>query len=143
MYLALAQFALGDSLAAAREWADGLALSLAVGNVRGAAGSIEGCGYLQCHAGEWTAAARLLAAARRIREQTEVPIFNFWRPHQERALDVLRTRLTTADFAAATQAGLDLRVEDAANEARSTLYQLAGNPERRQAQRAINRSAGS
>jgi hypothetical protein len=143
MYIALAQFALGDLQAAAQEWLDGLALSLAVGNVRGTAGSIEGCAYLQCKAGEWAAAARLLAAARRIREQTEIPIFNFWRPHQDWALEVLRAHLPADEFEAATQAGLDLREEDAANEARSMLYQLAGNPERRQAQRPINRSAGS
>lgn len=143
MYIGLAQFATGNLPAAARQWLQAMQLSLAVTNIRGVAGSIEGCGYLACRTGDWTSAARLLAAAGGIRERTGIPLFKFWLPHQEAALSTLRSHLSPTEFAAALQAGAALRQEDAANEAHAMLWPMAGNTERRAVQRVTNRPAGS
>jgi non-specific serine/threonine protein kinase len=125
MYIALASFALGRVPAAARQWRAGLSLSAALGNVRGMAGSIEGCGYLACRAGEWRDAARLLASAEAIRTRTQVPIFNFWRPHQAAALATLRTQLSAAELSAAQHEGAGLHQERVANLAMDLLARYA------------------
>ena len=143
MYIALSLFALGEPSSAAREWLRAMELSVAVGNVRGVAGSIEGCGYVACSAGEYASAARLLAAARRIRELTEIPVFNFWRPHQAAAIDRLRGALSSSELTSETQKGLQMRHEDAAKEAQAILWRLAGSPDDGRAQTSTNRPAGS
>ncbi|MBS0393255.1 MAG: winged helix-turn-helix domain-containing protein [Proteobacteria bacterium] len=116
-YVGLAQFALGHDREAAHQWLESLHLSIAVGNVRGMAGSIEGCAYLACGRGDWPVAARLLAAAAAIRERTQVPIFNFWRPHQAACGRLIETHLAPDERAACAQLGAALRQEDATNEA--------------------------
>lgn len=90
-YVGLAQFALHRYRQAAHQWLVSLNLGISVGNVRGMAGSIEGCGYLACQAGEWRTAARLLAAARVTRERTRLPLFNFWCPHLDATMRDLRS----------------------------------------------------
>jgi non-specific serine/threonine protein kinase len=117
MYLGLAHFALGQSPQAAQVWLASLNLSISLGNVRGMAGSIEGCGYLACIAGEWRKAARLLAVAGVIRERTQLPLFSFWRPHLEAAMRDLRSHLSPAELQGSWQSGTALRHEDATNEA--------------------------
>jgi predicted ATPase/DNA-binding winged helix-turn-helix (wHTH) protein len=143
MYIGLAHFALGDLTAAAVHWLRAMELGIAVGNVRGIAGSIEGCAYVACAAGEWACATRMLAAAGLIRERTENPIFSFWVPFQETAVHAARSGLAASDFHAETRKGLAMRHEDAANEAQAVLWRLAGNPERRASQRTTNRPVGS
>jgi predicted ATPase/DNA-binding winged helix-turn-helix (wHTH) protein len=143
MYLALSQFALGNSAAAANGWFRGMELSIAVGNVRGIAGSVEGCAYLACRAGDCRSAARLLAAARIARERTGIPIFNFWRPHQESTQAMIRSSLSPDELVAETMRGERMRQEDAANEAQALLWRLSGNGERRSAQRTTNVPSGS
>ena len=142
-YVGLAQFALGRYAEAAHQWLISLKLSILVGNVRGMAGSIEGCGYLACKAGEWRSAARLLAAARVIRERTQLPLFRFWRPHLDVAMRDLRSNLSAADFEASWQSGAALRHEDATNEALALLrsYSPAGTVHENQV--GANRPAGS
>ncbi len=125
MYIALAQFETGDFGGAAKQWLRAMDLSLVVANIRGVAGSIEGCGYLACGRGDWAHAAQLLAAAGEIRERTGVPLFRFWLRHREAALDVLRAKLSPAEYAAAMSTGASLRQEDAANDARKMLSRLA------------------
>jgi len=143
VYLGLTLFTLGNASAAASHWLKAMELSLTVGNMRGTAGSIEGCAYLASRTGDWAHAARLLGAARAIRERTEVPIFSFWQVHQQRAHDTLRAQLSPTELEAETRKGMQMRQEDAANEAQAVLWRLAGNAERRVAQRTTNRPVGS
>jgi non-specific serine/threonine protein kinase len=117
MYVALARFALGHYPQAAQTWLASMNLSISLGNVRGMAGSIEGCAYLASHAGKWRVAARLLAAAKTTRERTRLPLFKFWWPHLEVVMRDLRSHLSPAEFEASWQAGAALRHEDATNEA--------------------------
>ena len=141
-YAGLAQFELGNSAAAAHEWLHGMRLSSGVANLRGIAGSVEGCAYLACARREPVTAVRMLAAAQRIRERTEVPLFNFWREHHERTLSTLRTVLAPETFAAEWNAGAALRQEEAAEVARAQLVQIA-TATSEPAQRAANRPEGS
>jgi len=90
------------------------------------AGSIEGCAYIAARLGEHAEAARLLAAARQIRERTAIPVFNFWIPHQQSTLALLRAHLPPEEFAAQDALGLAMRWEDAANDARALLGRMAG-----------------
>lgn len=117
MYLGLAHFALGHYSQAAQVWLASMNDSISLGNVRGMAGSIEGCGYLASQAGEWRTAARLLAAAGAIRERTKLPLFRFWCPHLDVAMSELRSHLSTTEFDASWHSGTVLRPEDATNEA--------------------------
>jgi non-specific serine/threonine protein kinase len=117
MYVGLAHFALGHYGQAAYQWLEALTLSISVGNIRGMAGSMEGCGYLACQAGEWRTAARLLAAARVIRERTQLPLFSFWCPHLDATMRDLHTHLSPAELEVSWQSGAALRPEDATNEA--------------------------
>lgn len=143
MYIALSHYALGNSAEAASVWLRSMELSVAVGNIRGIAGSVEGCAYLACRAGDSRSAARLLAAARSMRERTGMPIFNFWRPHQESAWAMIRSSLSQDELAADVLTGERMRQEDAINEAQTLLWQRSGNAERRAAQRATNVPWGS
>lgn len=121
VYCALAELETGDFGGAAQRWLRAMDLGLAVGNIRGVAGAIEGCAYLECQAGNWTQSARLLAAAEAIRERTGTPLFRFWLAHRQRVLDALRARLSASEYGEALHAGACLRQEDAANEARALL----------------------
>lgn len=127
-YLGLAHFALGQYPQAAQLWLAGLNLSISLGNVRGMAGSIEGCGYLASAAGDWRTAARLLAAAGLIRERTQLPLFRFWRPHLEAAMRDLRAHLSPTELQASWQSGVALRHEDATNEAAALLRSYSTAP---------------
>jgi predicted ATPase/DNA-binding winged helix-turn-helix (wHTH) protein len=137
MYIGLAQFALGDSAAAARSWHEAMRRSAVVANIRGLAGSIEGCGYLAARHERPDDAARLLAAAARIRERTAIPLFAFWLPHHARAEAALRAALG-ADYGRATAAGQALRAEDAIDETARLLVAFAAD-----AQLRTNSPAGS
>ena len=121
MYTALAHFALGHYTQAAQSWLASLRVSISLGNVRGMAGSIEGCGYLASQAGNWRSAARLLAAAQTVRERTKLPLFKFWWRHLEETMRDLRSHLSPAELEASWQSGTALRPEDATNEAMALL----------------------
>lgn len=143
MYVGLARFALGHYPQAAQTWLASLSLSISLGNVRGMAGSIEGCAYLASRAGEWRAAVRLLAAARATRERTKLPLFRFWRPHLEAAMRDLRSHLTPAELEASWQAGAALRHEDATNEAVALLRCYSEPATAHEHHAGANRPAGS
>lgn len=143
MYIALSNFFLDRHLDAARQWLASLKLAVAVSNIRGMAGSVEGCAYLACLAGDWSVAARLLAAAEVVRERTGMPIFNFWLPAQAAALGELQLRLSEREFAAATETGRSLRPEDAPNEALALLTRYTDPAGSAFAQTPAKRPAGS
>ena len=143
IYIALAQFETCDFTGAALQWLRAMDLSLTVGNIRGVAGSIEGCGYLACQKGDWAHAARLLAAAEGIRERTGTPLFRFWLAHRQCALNALRANLSPAEYEEALRAGGASRQEDSANDAHATLQKLAACDAGMFAQTPANRPAGS
>jgi tetratricopeptide (TPR) repeat protein len=143
MYLGLAHFALGHYPQAAQMWLVSMSLSISLGNVRGMAGSIEGCAYLASRAGEWSSAARLLAAARATRERTGLPLFKFWWPHLEVAMREVRSHLSPAELEASWQSGVALRHEDATNEAVALLRSYSEATTSHEDQVGANRPAGS
>ena len=143
MYIGLAQFALGHYPQAARLWLVSMNLSISLGNVRGMAGSIEGCAYLASRAGEWRSAARLLAAARATRERTKLPLFKFWWPHLEVTMRDLHSHLSLAEFEASWQSGAALRHEDATNEAVALLRSYSKPATGREDHVGANRPEGS
>ena len=143
MYVGLAHFALGHYPEAAQTWLASMNLSISLGNLRGMAGSIEGCAYLAAHAGEWRSAARLLAAARGTRERTRLPLFRFWWPHLEATMRALRSHLTPAELEASWQSGAALRHEDATNEAVALLRSYSETATAREHHTGENRPAGS
>lgn len=127
MYVGLAHFGLRQWAAAAQDWMDAMVYATTVANVRGLAGSVEGCAYIACDQGEYEAAAELLSAARVVRERTGMPIFTLWLGHQAVALDSLRAALDPEVLRAASDRGALLRTEDAVNRARSMLARYARN----------------
>ncbi|MGC1459616.1 MAG: winged helix-turn-helix domain-containing protein [Steroidobacteraceae bacterium] len=124
MYVALAHFSQGNDRPAAAAWLDAMRRIANVTNMRGIAGSIEGCGYLCAKFGRFEEGARLLGVARNIRERTLVPLFNFWRRHNLAAQAVLRTNLRPAEYEKCVSAGRQMRDEDAASQARALLQEF-------------------
>ena len=116
IYLALARFGVGSHAQAATHFLEAQRMSAAVGNMRGVAGSMEGCGYLAEKVGENADAARYLGAAQLIRERTSLPLFRFWLPFHEAATTALRAKLGSDEYEACLRAGRHMRAEDAANE---------------------------
>jgi tetratricopeptide (TPR) repeat protein len=143
MYVGLAHYALGDYSQAAQVWLASMSVSISLGNARGMAGSIEGCGYLASQAGEWRSAARLLAAARAIRDRTKLPLFKFWWPHLDVVMHDLRSHLSPAEFEASWQSGAALRHEDATNEAVALLHSYSKEAMAHEDHVGANRPAGS
>jgi predicted ATPase/DNA-binding winged helix-turn-helix (wHTH) protein len=125
MYIAVAYFVEGKDALAAKEWLESLQRIAAVANIRGMAGSIEGCGYLCAKYGRFDAAARLLYVARNLRERTLVPLFNIWLPHNQSAHARLRAGMTPADYESSLRAAKQMRDEAAATEARTLLERFA------------------
>lgn len=113
VYLGLALIGLGRFIAAAAVLYEAISVVIELGNVRGAAGCVECCGYICEKLGHWQEAARLLGAARAIRERTEVPLFNFWLSHNQAACAALEARLGAEQYAACSRAGAMMREEDA------------------------------
>jgi len=125
MYVALAHFSQGDDGPAAAAWLEAMQRIANVTNVRGLAGSIEGCGYLCAKFGRYEEAARLLAVARNIRERTLVPLFNSWLVHNREAQAALRANLRPAQYDRCLSAARQMRDEDAASQARALLQEFA------------------
>lgn len=121
IYLALARFGIGSHAQAAANFLEAQRMSAAVGNVRGVAGSIEGCAYLAEKMGEHADAVRFLGAAELVRERTSLPLFQFWVPYHDAATTALRAKLGPEEYEACQRAGRQMRVEDAANEVAARL----------------------
>jgi predicted ATPase/DNA-binding winged helix-turn-helix (wHTH) protein len=125
VYIGLALFRRGDFATAAALWHEAMRNALAVGHIRGAAGSIEGCGYIAERLNHPDLACRCLGAAAQIRTRTGIPLYSFWIPHYDSAHAALRAALGPAAYATAIAAGAALREEDAATEAAQWLQSFA------------------
>jgi hypothetical protein len=125
VYIGLALFRRGDYAAAAALWRDAMRNALALGHIRGASGSIEGCGYIAQQLNHPDLACRCLGAAAQIRTRTGIPLYSFWIPHFDSAHAALRAALGPADYATAIAAGAALREEHAASEADRWLQSFA------------------
>lgn len=125
VYLGLALIGLGHYATAAAVLYEATATVIELGNVRGAAGCVECCGYICEKLGRWQDAAVLLGAARAIRERTEVPLFNFWLSHNRAAHTALAAQLGAEEYAACSRAGAEMREEEAINTAALRLKHLS------------------
>jgi predicted ATPase len=114
-YLGLTLTGLERYGAAATVLREAMAAAIQLGNVRGAAGSVECCGYICVKLGHWQEAARLLGAASAMRERTEVPLFSFWLSYNQAARTELEKRLGAEEYAACRRAGAAMREEDVLN----------------------------
>ena len=135
VYLGLALIGLGRHVEAAAALSEAIATIIELSNVRGAAGCVECCGYICGKLGHWQEAARLLGAARAIRERTEVPLFNFWLPHNHAAHAALETQLGAKEYAACSREGAAMREEEAINTAALRLKSFAAGADPRPARR--------
>jgi non-specific serine/threonine protein kinase len=124
MYIGLALFRRGDLAAAAREWNDSMRNAIAVGHLRGVAGSVEGCGYIAERLGKSEDACRFLSAAEQIRQRAGSPLFSFWFRHNESAGARLRSTLGPNHYEALASAGARMRTEDVINEAAERLREF-------------------
>ena len=125
MYVGLARFRQDDDAAAAAEFLAALQRIEGMANMRGVAGSIEGCGYLCAKSGRYRHGAQLLAVARNLRERTLVPLFNFWLRHNRAAQVLLREGLGAAEYESCRRAARQMRDEDAVALARGLLQEFA------------------
>ncbi len=128
MYRALAHYLLDYRADAARHWLAAFEFVTGLANIRGVAGSIEGCGYLAGAAGDLQSSARLMAAAEAIRERSGVPLFRLWfRAHAE-AQRRLELGLDAAALAACRDAGRQERPEAIVAETIALLREWARCP---------------
>lgn len=127
VYLGLALIGLGHYSAAAAVLHEAIVTGIELGNVRGAAGCVECCGYICEKLCRWQDAGRLLGAAEAIRERTEVPLFNFWLPPNRSAHAALEAHLGADEYAACLRAGARMRAEEAFNEASLLLESLSAD----------------
>jgi hypothetical protein len=128
VYIGLALFRRGDLAGAALEWHEATRNAIAVGPLRGIAGSVEGCGYLAELLGKAEEDCRFLSAAEQFRRRTGSPLFSFWFRHNESASARLRSSLGLNRYAALVSAGARMRTEDVINQAAERLRQFGAMP---------------
>ena len=106
------------------QWYEAMRNGRTVSNIRGVAGSLEGCAYIAARAGKADESARLLSAAEQIRQRTSSPLFSFWVRHNEEAHASVRAVLGPHRYEAAIGTGARMRTEDAVNEAAALLREF-------------------
>jgi predicted ATPase/DNA-binding winged helix-turn-helix (wHTH) protein len=124
MYVGLALFRQGDLAGSAVEWHEAMRNAIAVGHLRGIAGSVEGCGYIAEQLGRTAEACRFLSAAEQLRRRAGSPLFSFWFRHNESAGARLRSTLGPDRYETLVSAGARMRTEDVINEAAEQLRQF-------------------
>lgn len=132
MYIGLALFRRGDLAAAAAQWHEAMRNAIAVGHVRGIAGSVEGCGYIAERLGRWEEAILCLSTAAQIRKRTGSPLFSFWNQHNQFTNAALRTALGNGRYDAAVTAAGGMREEDVLNQADALLCTFGAGAATRQ-----------
>jgi non-specific serine/threonine protein kinase len=125
MYIGLALFRRDDLAGAALEWHEAMRNAIAVGHLRGIAGSVEGCGYLAERLGRAEEACRFLSAAEQFRQRARSPLISFWFRHHEAVGARLRSTLGSDRYATLVSAGARMHPEDVINEAAERLGQFA------------------
>ena len=125
MYRALAHYRLDHRSEAARHWLAAFEFLTGLSNIRGVAGSIEGCGYLAGAVGELEVSARLMAAAAAIRERSGTPLFRFWLQAHAEAEMRLEAGLDASALAARREAGRQARPEEIVAETIARLREWA------------------
>ena len=121
---ALQRYLLDDVRGAAQDWLCMLDLSIGLQHRRGIAGCVEGTAYLVLMQGDVGCAARLLAAAARVRELTGAPLFPHWHGTHARA-EASAREILGIRFDAVLQQGAATRIEDVAEQTRTLLAELA------------------
>jgi Predicted ATPase len=121
---ALQRFQLDDVRGAAQDWLHMIDLCIGLQNRRGVAGCVEGTTYLVLKQGNADCAARMLAAAARVRELTAAPLFPQWLAAHAEAEAGAREMLGVT-FETAQQQGAAARLEDVVEQARTLLAGLA------------------
>jgi len=125
IYLALANFHVGDYAATAMHCRDALRGSIEAGNWRGVSGCVEQYAYVAQKMGSPSESAKLLGVAERARELTSAPLVRLWLPIHEQITRALCAELGSAAYDEAFNAGRDARLEDAANEVMARLKDQA------------------
>jgi non-specific serine/threonine protein kinase len=120
---ALQRFQLDDVRGAALDWLRMLDLSIRLQHRRGAAGCVEGAAYLALRHGDADCAARLLAAAARVRDLTGAPLFPQWHVAHANAEAGAREMLGEA-FKDVQKQGAEARIEDVVELTRTRLAEL-------------------
>jgi len=124
-YIGLALFSQRNYAAAAHQWVAAMHGWAEVGNIRGVAGCIEGCGYVAEKHGQWSDAARFLGLAQELRDRTSIPLFNFWLAYHEAAHAELRSQLGEAEYRLCSSAGAAMQPEEGVSYAQLWLRQSA------------------
>lgn len=125
VYIGLVHYELGEWQPAAQRLLDGLRTAAGYRNVRGMAGSVEGCGYIAVELGLHAQAAEMLGAAAAMRDRTAVPLFNFWVRHNQHAHAAARRALGSKAYAEHVAIGKQMRDEDSIHRAASMLRSFA------------------
>jgi hypothetical protein len=89
------------------------------------AGAMEIAAYLGMRTAPPELCARFLGKAADIRARSRAPLFSFWIPHNEEAMNWARARLPNERFEACYRAGASARDEVVINEAGALLRQVA------------------
>jgi len=124
-YIGLALFSQRNYAAAAHQWVAAMHGWAEVGNIRGVAGCIEGCGYVAEKHGQWSDAARFLGLAQELRDKTSIALFNFWLAYHEAAHAELRSQLGEAEYRRCSSAGAAMQPEEGVSYAQLWLRQSA------------------
>jgi tetratricopeptide (TPR) repeat protein len=125
VYIGLVHFELGEWQPAAQRLLDGLRTAAGYRNVRGMAGSVEGCGYIAVELGLHAQAVEMLGAAGAMRNRTALPLFNFWVRHNQHAHAAARRALGSKAYAERLAFGEQMRDEDSIGRAASMLRAIA------------------
>jgi non-specific serine/threonine protein kinase len=121
---ALQRFQLDDARGAAQDWLRTLDLSIGLQHRRSVAGCIEGTAYLVLGQGDVDCAARLLAAAARVRELTGAPLFPQWLAAHAKA-EASAHKILGETFKDVQKQGAEARIEDVVEQVRTLLAELA------------------
>jgi hypothetical protein len=125
VYIGFVHFKLGEWQAAAQWLLDGLRMAAAYRNIRGTAGSVEGCAYIAVELGSYAKAVEMLGAAATMRNRTTAPLFNFWVPHNRHAHGTARRLLGSQAYAERLAAGTGMRDRDSIARAAAMLREFA------------------
>lgn len=124
-YLGLALLQMNQVEDAATQLLSGAKPAVEYNNLRGAGGFIEASAYVMVKQGRLEEATQLLAAAMRIREQTNISLLDFWFVQHREALEAAQQGLGSEAFEFHLLAGRAMRNEDAINMSIGLMQEIA------------------